>query len=205
MKTFYEILEENIYYEKPNIEELCDIIQTEVNSWDEPEPLPGWFWEIRDKAKTMTTYEAVQAAMMLDDYFGLGLFEDDDDEMDVPDYLVGDEYEDVEEVYPEEQAVVASGMNEDAGKTLTQKERRMRALKKKKKRILGKKTETLNFKRNYYFDRKKRKFVKRDKALDVQTLRKKTKRFKRVLRKASTKRKIQRSKRRFKNQPTPKV
>lgn len=205
MKTFYEILEENIYYEKPNIEELCDIIQTEVNSWDEPEPLPGWFWEIRDKAKTMTTYEAVQAAMMLDDYFGLGLFEDDDDEMDVPDYLVGDEYEDVEEVYPEEQAVVASGMNEDAGKTLTQKERRMRALKKKKKRILGKKTETLNFKRNYYFDRKKRKFVKRDKAIDVQTLRKKTKRFKRVLRKASTKRKIQRSKRRFKNQPTPKV
>lgn len=69
----------------------------------------------------------------------------------------------------------------------TAKQHKLMSIKADKKAALGDKADTMDFKRKYFFDTKKKKFVKRDKALSVATIKKKAKIFKKILKKASTK------------------
>ena len=121
-------------------------------------------------------------AHIIDETYQIGLFDEEGSEMEVPEELVGEEYDEEEEL--------------DEG-IPSQRDRRMRAIKMKKKKILGKKSSTLSFKRNFYFDKKKRKFVRRKKSMSVTTIRKKAKRLKKLARRGSTKAKVKRTKKRL--------
>jgi len=79
------------------------------------------------------------------------------------------------------------------------KERRLLKKKQELKKKLGKKAESLEFKRNYYFDKKKRRFVKRKKPLDYKTLRKKAKIMKKLHKKSEFKNRIKRAKEHYKH------
>lgn len=79
----------------------------------------------------------------------------------------------------------------------TAKTKRLKFIKKKRKGQLGNRVNTMSFKRNYKFDFKKKKFVKRDKAMSTTDLRKKSRVLKRVVRKASTKIHAKRTKKRL--------
>ena len=61
----------------------------------------------------------------------------------------------------------------------------------------------MSFKRSYQFDKKKRKFVKRKKAMKVSDIRKKARILKRVVRKASTKIRAKRTKKRLAHVKNP--
>lgn len=75
--------------------------------------------------------------------------------------------------------------------------KRLRYLKKKRKKQLGKRASSMTFKRNYKFDTKKGRFVKRAKAVSVVAMRKKARIFKKVVRKGSTKAKAKRTKKKL--------
>lgn len=112
------------------------------------------------------------------DYYSFDEFEDDEDDK---------EDEDDEEV---NESLIYEKVNQIKAK-------RLRFLKMKRKKQLGKRAQSLQFKRSYYFDTKKKRFVKRQKSLDAITIKKKARRLKKILRKAATKRKIQRTKKRL--------
>ena len=81
--------------------------------------------------------------------------------------------------------------------------KRLRYLKKKRRSQLGKRGNSQAFKRNYHFDSKKKKFVKRNKAISVSAMRKKARIFKKTMRRGSSKAKNKRMKKRLVNVRNP--
>jgi len=75
--------------------------------------------------------------------------------------------------------------------------KRLRYLKKKRRAQLGKRGNTVAFKRTHHFDNKKKRFVKRKKAMTVSAMRKKARIFKKTMRKGSSKAKAKRMKKRL--------
>lgn len=121
-----------------------------------------------------------------------GLFEyyldDDDDEEDFDESL--------DEFYESDLGLLSE-------KTNAVQKKRLRYLKAKRRKQLGKRGNSMNFKRTHHFDNKKRKFVKRKKAVSVSAMRKKARIFKKVKRKGSTKAKAKRMKKRLSHVKNP--
>jgi hypothetical protein len=132
---------------------------------------------------------------------------------DILDYLFEDE-EDLEEIggigdeiaakvrqdlddYLEDEAPHAPEVNESI-KFKSIKERKLLKKKKELLKKLGDRAKTLEFKRNYYFDKKLKRFVKRDKPLDIKTIKKKAKVMKKLMKKSEFKNKIKRAKEHYK-------
>jgi len=81
--------------------------------------------------------------------------------------------------------------------------KRLRYLKKKRRAQLGKRGNSVAFKRTHHFDNKKRKFVKRKKAITVSAMRKKARIFKKTMRRGSSKAKAKRMKKRLAHVKNP--
>jgi hypothetical protein len=190
-----------------NLGDASGSVVPEVATSSAPEEVadvPGWVHSAWHDAPKYTFMQAVEVTEDLNYYYDLGLEDeyDDDDEMEVPKEFQGDEYEeDMEESF--RQSIEHLPLHERT--ILTTQMRRKRAWKKKKKKILGKRVHTKTFKRTHRFDHKKKKFVKRKKALKASALKKKARIFKRVVRKGSTKAAAKRSKRRFGGKALPRV
>lgn len=160
--------------------------------------VPGQVHTMWHQAPKMTMMQAIEALEWLDDYYDLDL---DDYDEDAEDWHEDDEdYDDIDLDTEMDESVEL-----DERTILTTQMRRKRAWKKKKKKILGKRAQTKTFKRTHHFDNKKKKFVKRKKALKASDLKKKARIFKRVTRKGSTKAAAKRSRRRFSGKRLPRV
>ncbi len=125
-----------------------------------------------------------------------GLFDyylDDDDDDDLDDFM---ENIDEEDFCEDDFGLLDERINPVQAK-------RLRYLKAKRRKQLGKRGNSMTFKRTHHFDNKKRRFVKRKKAVSVSAMRKKARIFKKVKRKGSTKAKAKRMKKRLKNVRNP--
>lgn len=120
--------------------------------------------------------------LIIDGLFEYYLDDDDEDEEDFDESL--------EEFYESDLGLLKEKVNAVQAK-------RLRFLKAKRRKQLGKRGNSMNFKRTHHFDNKKKKFVKRKKALSVSAMRKKARIFKKVKRKGSTKAKAKRMKKRL--------
>lgn len=115
-------------------------------------------------------------------------------DMDVDyDDAEGEEEGTDEAIEAETDAIVEALINERQ----TSKQHKLLKIKAKKKAALGDKADSMDFKRKYFFDTKLKKFVKRDKALSVSTIKKKAKLFKKILKKASTRLQAAKTKKKF--------
>jgi hypothetical protein len=81
--------------------------------------------------------------------------------------------------------------------------KRLRYLKKKRRSQLGKRGNSVAFKRTHHFDSKSKRFVKRKKAITVSAMRKKARIFKKTMRKGSSKAKAKRMKKRLSHVKNP--
>jgi hypothetical protein len=124
----------------------------------------------------------------------------DVDEDEVEDQFDDDDDDEKDEGLYESLMIGEDNMDEAPGLI---RQKRLRQLKAKRKRQLGKRSGSMQFKRNYRFDSKKKRFVKRNKPVSVAAMRKKARTFKRVNRRGSTKAKAKKTKRRLKNVKDP--
>ena len=109
------------------------------------------------------------------------------------------EYYDLDADYGDEgeDDVDESVEGEELDEMQTAKQHKLGAIKAQKKAALGDKANTMDFKRKFFFDTTKKKFVKRDNALSVATIKKKAKIFKKILKKASTRLAARKTKNKF--------
>lgn len=127
--------------------------------------------EIADKLDDETIASIID---QLREYYDLDVLDQVEDEEG------GEDDEDLDESIAREEKILSEMQ--------TAKEHKLSVIKAKKKAALGAKADTLQFKRNFYFDADKKKFEKRDKPLSIATLKAKAKAFKKILKKSSTKR-----------------
>jgi len=83
------------------------------------------------------------------------------------------------------------------------KAKKMRMLKAKRREQLGKRGNSMAFKRTHKFDNKKRRFVKREKAVSISAMRKKARIFKKTMKKGSNKAKAKRMKKHLQHVNNP--
>jgi len=98
---------------------------------------------------------------------------------------------------------IESLQSESISEETDRKMKKMRFIKNKRKRELGKRADSLEFKRTYKFDTKKKKFVRREKKVSMAIIRKKRRVLKKIARRSSTKIKAQRTKRRLQHVKDP--
>jgi len=151
-------------------------------------PIIEILYEVADDMNEEIREEIIEGIF---DFFDVEDADELDDELE--------ESEEVEEGFFEE-GELDYFLNE---KISDRKKKRMRFLKQKRRRQLGKRGTSLAFKRTHRFDNKKRKFVKRNKAQSTSDIRKKAKRFNKIKRRGGTKAKAKRTKRRLKNVRNP--
>lgn len=155
---------------------------------------------LRDIAEHLTDDVADAVSDALIEYYGLEHYaddnEDDDEEpeeealAELDDYVVRMQRDDVNE-------------SEELDERLDAKKKRKLFLRKKRKAQLGARANTAAFKRNYYFDKEKRKFVKRHKPMSMSNLRKKKRILKKVVKRRSTQIRMQRTKKRLAHVKNP--
>lgn len=156
----------------------------DAGEYGEIDPALEIMHELAPKFSSETIEDIIDA---LFDYY----IDDDDDDTEIDESLDDDD-EDIDD----DQSLLDEKVNAIQAK-------RLRYLKAKRRKQLGKRGQSAIFKRTHHFDNKKRKFVKRKKAMTVTAMRKKARIFKKVKRKGSTKAKAKRMKKRLSHVRNP--
>lgn len=186
MKKFVEMIKEATESGSSLAQDLKDliagIIEMESEGVEGQEGPVDIGLEILSEVADQLSDDAIAAIMeQLSDYFDLDALEQVEDEEDYDG--------DMDESLSREDEILAEMQ--------TAKQHKLSQIKAKKKAALGDKANTLQFKRNFFFDTKTKKFVKRDKALSIATLKAKARAFKKILKKASTKKAAMKTKKKF--------
>lgn len=173
------------------IETLMDVDDDDEDDY-EPHPILEILYEVAEDIPEETRELIIEGIFDFYDADDLDDLTngDDDDEDDEDD-------EDLDESMFEE------GDFDFLVEVSTRKTKRLRYLKQNRRKKLGKKADSMQFKRTHMFDKNKRRFVKRKKAISVSEMRKKTRKFNKIKRKGATKARAKRTKKRLKNVKNP--
>ena len=166
------------------IEALVDLDSEDDD--DEPHPMLEILYDVADQIPEETREYIIEGIF---DYY---------DADDIDDLSDDDDDDDLDESIFEE-----GELDFLLTEVTDRKKKRIRYLKQARRKKLGKKATTMNFKRTHKFDKKKRRFVRRKKAMSVSTMRKKARKFNRVKRKGATKARSKRTKKRLKYVKNP--
>ena len=184
---------------------LRDVIET-IRQTEAPDGEAGEFGQIDPALEIMYELAHKFSQDVIEDMIN-ALFEyylDDEEDEDEP--WIDNWEESLEEIDDTEKSVLMDLIRDfdllDEAVNAVQK-KRLRYLKKKRRGQLGKRGNSQAFKRNYHFDNKKKKFVKRNKAISVSAMRKKARIFKKTMRKGSSKAKNKRMKKRLSHVRNP--
>jgi len=134
---------------------------------------------------------------IIEGLFAYYLPDDMEDEDDEPMFDMEEGMEEFEEDY------IPDNFDALDEKVSAVQKKRLRFLKNKRRKQLGKRGNSVQFKRTHHFDNKKKRFVKRKKTISVSAMRKKARIFKKTMKRGGNKAKAKRMKKRLKNVKNP--